>query len=236
MNTSISRCLKDEFKAYEKIGGNRYMLSWGVEPEVERVSIYDEETGEHSFTGEVIETDWVTYESGVYDDVLSMERVVTAVRKSAKREVKISEWKALFDGMGTADDEQLPMLKKLKTEELMAYDNSSDVNDCIILYNGEELHYWASKTERNDLKNAVRDCISMGRETYRLDLRDKGISITLPCELLLQMMAALEVYAIECFNKTTDHDYAINACDGSDAVVAYEFRGVGYPEKLRFEV
>ena len=125
------------------------------------------------------------------------------------------------------------MARKLR--DLEEYDNSSEVNDCIIVYQGEEIHYWANKTERNDLKNAVRDCIAMGRKTYRLDLRDKGISITLLCELLLQMMAALEVYAIDCYNKTTDHRFAIEACTTEEAVDAYEFRGVGYPEKLRFE-
>lgn len=133
------------------------------------------------------------------------------------------------------EEELLADAKSRKLEELNDYDNSSAVNDCIIVYQGEEIHYWANKTERNDLKNAVRDCVAMGRETYRLDLRDKGISITLPCELLLQMMAALEVYAIDCYNKTTDHNYAIKALETLEEVEAYDFK-VGYPEKLRFEV
>lgn len=130
---------------------------------------------------------------------------------------------------------QLKRTKDRKLRELERYDESEEVNDCIIVYQGEEIHYWANKTERNDLKNAVRDCIAMGRETYRLDLRDKGISITMLCELLLQMMAALEVYAIDCYNKTTDHRFAIEACTTEEAVDAYEFRGVGYPAKCRFE-
>ena len=131
---------------------------------------------------------------------------------------------------------QLQRVKDRKLRELERYDESEEVNDCIIMYHGQELHYWASKDERNDLKNAVRDCMAMGREMYRLDLRDKGISITLPCETLLQMMAALEVYAIDCYNKTTDHRFAIEACTTEEAVDAYEFRGVGYPAKCRFEV
>ena len=125
------------------------------------------------------------------------------------------------------------MARKLR--DLESYDNSSEVNDCIIVYQGNELHYWANKDERNDLKNAVRDCISMGRGMYRLDLRDKGISIDLPCEALLQMMAALEIYAIDCYNKTTDHEFAIRALGSKEEVEAYDFK-VGYPDKLRFEV
>lgn len=125
--------------------------------------------------------------------------------------------------------------KKRKLLDLHDYDESSEVNDCIIVYQGQELHYWAIKTERDALKGALRDCIAMGRDEYRLDLRDKGISITLKCELLLQIMAALEVYAIDCYNKTTDHEFAINACKTEEAVKEYDFK-VGYPDKLRFEL
>lgn len=123
--------------------------------------------------------------------------------------------------------------RRRKLDELHRYDESSEVNDCIIVYQGEEIHYWANKDERNDLKNAVRDCIAMGRTEYRLDLRDKGISITLACELLSQMMAALEVYAIDCYNKTTDHEFVIKALTTLEEVEAYDFK-VGYPSKLTF--
>ena len=132
-------------------------------------------------------------------------------------------------------EELLAQAKNQKVNELIAFDSSEDVNDCVIVYQGHTLHYWASKDERNDLKNAVRDCISVGRDEYRLDLRDKGISIPLKCEVLLQMLAALEVYAIDCYNKTTDHEYAIRALTTLEEVESYNFK-VGYPEKLRFEV
>lgn len=130
----------------------------------------------------------------------------------------------------------LERAKKRKLLDLYAYDESSEVNDCIIVYQGQELHYWANKTERDALKGALRDCIAMGREFYRLDLRDKGVSLTIRCELLLQMMAVLEVYAIDSFNKTTDHEFAIKACTTKEEVDAYEFRGVGYPSIPRFEL
>lgn len=133
-------------------------------------------------------------------------------------------------------EELLERAKQRKLLDLYAYDESSEVNDCIIVYQGQELHYWANKTERDALKGALRDCMDMGREFYRLDLRDKGVSLTIRCELLLQMMAALEVYAIDSFNKTTDHEFAIKACATQVEVDAYVFRGVGYPEIPRFEL
>lgn len=133
------------------------------------------------------------------------------------------------------EEELLEKAKRRKLSELHEYDNSSEVNDCIIVYQGEEIHYWANKTERNDLKNAVRDCIAMGRDTYRLDLRDKGVSIALPCEALLQMLSALEIYAIDCYNRTTDHEFGIKVLTTKDEIEAYDFT-IGYPSIPRFEV
>jgi hypothetical protein len=97
------------------------------------------------------------------------------------------------------------------------------------------MHYWADKEERDSLKGAVRDCISVGRETYRLDLRDLGISLHIPCEDLLQMLSALEVYAIDSYNKTTDHIYSVNALTTVEEVKAYDYH-IGYPEKLTFNL
>ena len=147
-------------------------------------------------------------------------------------------WMEYSDSVDSVPSEKVLLERAIrkKLEELHAYDEGEEVNDCIIVYQGEEIHYWANKTERNNLKNAVRDCIAMGREYYRLDLRDKGISLTIRCELLLQMMAVLEVYAIDSFNKTTDHEFAIKALTTEVEVDAYVFRGVGYPSIPRFEL
>lgn len=130
----------------------------------------------------------------------------------------------------------LERARRKKLDELYAYDESKEVNDCIIVYQGVEYHYWKDKFERDVLKNTVRDYIAMGRTEYRLDLREVGISITIPCESLLQMMAVLEVYASDCYNRTTDHDFFIKSLTTKEEIDAYEFRGNGYPSIPRFEV
>lgn len=132
-------------------------------------------------------------------------------------------------------EELLERAKRRKLHELHAYDESSEVNDCIIVYQGQEFHYWADKTERDALKGALRDCIAMGRDTYRLDLRDKCVSITLPCEALLQMLSALEIYAIDCYNRTTDHEFAIKSLTAKEEIEAYDFT-TGYPSIPKFEL
>ena len=182
--------------------------------------------------------------------VLSVTRMITDKKTGEEKEVKSNVYNPTHEMLlENGWVEYVPTLPSVelterqlyrramarKLRDLESYDNSSEVNDCVIVYQGNELHYWASKTERNDLKNAVRDCLSVHKYTYRLDLRDKGISLSLDCQSLLNMMAALEVYAIECYNKTTDHEFAIKALETLEEVEAYDFK-IGYPEKLRFEV
>lgn len=132
----------------------------------------------------------------------------------------------------------IQLLEQARVEKLMeieSYDNSQEVNECLIHYNGETIPYWADKTTRTTLKEAVRDCISVGIETYRLDLRDYGVSIDIDCELMLGMLQELEVYAIRCYNKTTDHIYAVKAMDNIEDIEGYDFRS-DYPSKLEFSV
>ena len=129
------------------------------------------------------------------------------------------------------EEERLATAKQYKIEEINNYDCSSEVNECYISYMGQTLSYWANKTERNDLKDALKDCIAIGRNEYRLDLRDLNVSITVSCEQLLQMLSALEVYAIDCYNKTTDHIFNVNAFTTIEEIQNYNYRE-GYPEKL----
>lgn len=130
---------------------------------------------------------------------------------------------------------KLKRAKESKVREIERYDSSDSVNTCVISMGENDIHYWADKTERSSLKTAVQDCLAMGRTEYRLDLRDAGVSVNVSCEKLLQMLAGLEVYAIDCYNKTTDHIFAVNALQTIEEVEAYDFM-VGYPNILTIEL
>ena len=134
-----------------------------------------------------------------------------------------------------SEEEVLDQAKKDKIQEIEEFDGSPEVNNCIIKKDGISLNYWANKLERDSLKGAVQDCIMMGREMYRLDLRELGIYLSIPCETLIGMLCALEVYAIDCYNKTTDHIYAVKSLDSVEAVLDYDYRD-GYPDVLVFEM
>lgn len=166
------------------------------------------------------------------------------VKKDGMQTINPSEEMILADGWveyivpvyEPTEEELLERAKKEKIRELYDYDESKEVNNCIIVYQGMEMDFWKDKHERDALKNAVGDYITMGRTMYRLDLRELGISLYIPCDTLLGMLAQLEVYATDCYNRTTDHEYAIKDFSSRTEVEAYEFRNNGYPEMPRFEI
>lgn len=131
-------------------------------------------------------------------------------------------------------EELLQQAKNNKIKELKQYDSSYKVNECTINYQNQILHYWSDREERSVLKGVIKDFINVGKTEYRLDLRDLGISIWLPCEILLHMLEQLEIYAAECYNKTSDHIYNINALTSVEDINSYDFT-VGYPDKLIFK-
>lgn len=163
------------------------------------------------------------------------------IKKDGKQTFNPSEEMVLADGWveyiaPTPSEEQLfNRAKSNKIRDIEHYDASKEVNICYIKTPLDTIPYWANKTERSSLKSAVQDYIAINRETYRLDLRDVGVSVDIACDKLLTMLIALEVYAIDCYNKTTDHIFAVKNLTTVEEIEAYDYR-VGYPEKLTFEL
>ena len=163
------------------------------------------------------------------------------VYKNGKQIINPREEMILEDGWveyvipEPTDEQKLQRAINNKLHDIEWHDSSDEVNSCIISYMGQEMSYWANKTERSVLKTAIEDCLKVGRTTYRLDIRDLGISIPIKCELLLTMLSQLEVYAIDCYNKTTDHIYAVKNLTTIEDIENYNYRE-DYPEKLKFEL
>jgi hypothetical protein len=133
------------------------------------------------------------------------------------------------------EDELFRQTLTRKLNEINNYDSSKYVNTCIISCDGVQMNYWANKTERSALKTAVEDCLKVGRESYRLDIRELSLSLQIPCERLLTMLSELEVYAIDCYNKTSDHIFEVKKLSTIEEIEHYDYRQ-GYPEKLIFEI
>lgn len=134
-----------------------------------------------------------------------------------------------------SEEQKLKNVRDKVLLDLETYDNSSSVNICNIKYQNTLIPYWANKSERNDLKSALKDCISLGIAEYRLDLRDIGISINIECNKLLQLLSTLEIYAIHCYNTTTDHIFNINQLSNIEEIEQYDYTK-NYPEIITFEL
>lgn len=123
----------------------------------------------------------------------------------------------------------IDIIKINKINEIDTYDQSSIVNG---FYYGEQ-ELWVDKATRVGLVNAANAAIALGNETMTFGIQ--GISVTLPCEQALQMLYALEMYALECYNVTLNHKNTVDNLVTIEDINNYDYT-TGYPEKLRFEV
>ena len=113
--------------------------------------------------------------------------------------------------------------------EITTYDSSSSVNS--FLLNGMEV--WLDKATRVGLMNSTTIAKSMGQEKTTLWLGSYQLEVE--CDKAIQLLSALEMYALECFNVTAAHKKAVSELDNIEVVLTYDYKS-GYPEKLNMEV
>lgn len=124
---------------------------------------------------------------------------------------------------------QLKYAKIDKIAEITAYDTSSSVNG--FLLNG--LLVWLDKATRVGLMNSTTIAKATGQQTTTLWL--KGIKLVVDCDKAIQLLSALEMYALECFNVTASHKAAVNELTTIEEVEAYDYK-TGYPKMLEMSV
>lgn len=112
-----------------------------------------------------------------------------------------------------------------KIQEIDMYDKSPDVNSFIL--NGNSV--WLNKQDRVGLVNSISIEQSAGRKKSTLWFN--GIKFEIDCELALQLLAALELYALDCYNITSSHKHAVSLLDDIADIDLYDYT-TGYPEKL----
>ncbi len=113
--------------------------------------------------------------------------------------------------------------------EITAYDSSASVN--AFLLNGMQV--WLDKATRVGLMNSTTIAKNMGQEKTTLWLGSYQLEVD--CDKAIQLLSALEMYALECFNVTAAHKKAVGELDNIEAVLTYDYKS-GYPEKLKMEV
>ena len=124
---------------------------------------------------------------------------------------------------------KLKQAKVDKIAEIAAYDTSSSVNGFML--NG--LLVWLDKATRVGLMNSTTIAKAAGKQTTTLWLG--GLKLVVDCDKAIQLLSALEMYALECFNVTASHKQAVSELTTIEEVEAYDHKS-GYPKMLEMSV
>ena len=147
--------------------------------------------------------------------------------------VAVMDALAKTGGTEQTDEERLSFAKEMLLREIEAYDGK-EKGEVNVFYLGE-LPMWYDKDKRMTIRNGVESSQTMGRDTYTLYDDETGLSVAVPCATALQMLAALEVYALDCLSTTNKHKAAVKALETVADVVGYDYTA-GYPDKLTFNI
>lgn len=135
-----------------------------------------------------------------------------------------------LDTGGMASEQALLAAAKASwLSAIEAYDASDSVN--AFMLNGQKV--WLDKATRVGLMNSTTIAKAMGQATTTLWLGETKLVVD--CDKAMQLLSALEMYALECFNVTAAHRKAVNEMTTLEDVLGYDYTG-GYPQKLIMEV
>lgn len=203
-----------DFTAFRVIDGDIYRVAWAKTMQVEKTE--DGQEKESSLCDYMLER---------YDYKPSMEFVLNDILSSGEQ-ASMEEIKEISEGLGA---EPLGYMKKAMLAYIEKYDASSSVNS--FLLNGMEV--WLDKATRVGLMNSTTIAKSMGQEKTTLWLGSYQLEVD--CDKAIQLLSALEMYALECFNVTAAHKKAVSELDNIEGVLTYDYKS-GYPDKLKMEV
>ena len=203
-----------DFTAFKVIDGDIYRVAWAKTMQVDKTE--DGQEKESSLCDYMLER---------YDYKPSMDLVLNDILASGEQ-ASMEEIREISEGLGA---EPLEYMRKAMLAYIEKYDASSSVNS--FLLNGMDV--WLDKVTRMGLMNSTTIAKAAGLDETTLWLGD--IELVVDCDKAIQLLSALEIYALECFNVTASHKAAVNKLDNIDAVLTYDYRE-GYPEKLNMEV
>lgn len=146
-----------------------------------------------------------------------------------ERKVWVYDGVRLETGGMTSEAALTAAAQKMVLAEIDKHDTSSAVNGFIL--NGQRV--WLDKATRVGLMNSTTIAKAMGQATTTLWLGDAKLVVE--CDKAIQLLSALEMYALECFNVTAAHKKAVEEMSTVESVLGYDYTA-GYPEVLEMRV
>lgn len=146
-----------------------------------------------------------------------------------ERKVWVYDGVRLETGGMTSEAALTAAAQKMVLAEIEKHDTSSAVNGFIL--NGKRV--WLDKATRVGLMNSTSIAKGMGQPTTTLWLGD--VKLVVECDKAIQLLSALEMYALECFNVTAAHKKAVSEMQTVEEVLGYDYTA-GYPNMLEMSV
>ena len=203
-----------DFTAFKVIDGDIYRVAWAKTIQVEKAG-----------NGKVKESHLCDYMLERYDYKPSMDLVLNDILASGEQ-ASMEEIREISEGLGA---EPLEYMRKAMLAYIEKYDASSSVNS--FLLNGMDV--WLDKATRVGLMNSTTIAKSMGQEKTTLWLGSYQLEVE--CDKAIQLLSALEMYALECFNVTASHKATVGELKTIEEVEAYNYK-TGYPKMLEMSV
>ena len=152
-----------------------------------------------------------------------------ATTEAVERKVWVYDGVRLETGGMTSEAALTAAAQKMVLAEIDKNDTSSAVNGFML--NGQRV--WLDKATRVGLMNSTSIAKAMGQPTTTLWLGD--MKLVVECDKAIQLLSALEMYALECFNVTAAHKKAVSEMSTVEEVLAYDYTA-GYPKILEMSV
>lgn len=203
-----------DFTAFKIIDGDIYRVAWAKTMQVEKTE--DGHEKESSLCDYMLER---------YDYKPSMDLVLNDILASGEQ-ASMEEIREISEGLGA---EPLKYMKKAMLHYIDVYDSSSAVNSFVL--NGMEV--WLDKATRVGLMNSTTIAKASGQKTITLWL--DGIKLVMDCDKAIQLLSALEMYALKCFNATASHKATVGELKTIEEVEAYNYK-TGYPKIFEISV
>lgn len=203
-----------DFAAFKVVDGDIYRVAWAKTMQIEKTE--DGHEKESSLCDYMLER---------YDYKPSMDLVLNDILSSGEQ-ASMEEIKEISEGLGA---EPLKYMKKAMLHYIDVYDSSSAVNSFVL--NGMEV--WLDKATRVGLMNSTTIAKASGQKTITLWL--DGIKLVMDCDKAIQLLSALEMYALKCFNATASHKATVGELKTIEEVEAYNYK-TGYPKIFEISV
>ena len=152
-----------------------------------------------------------------------------ATTEAVGRKVWVYDGVRLETGGMTSEAALTAAAQKMVLAEIEKHDTSPSVNGFML--NGQRV--WLNKDTRVGLMNSTTIAKAMGQPTTTLWLGD--VKLVVECDKAIQLLSALEMYALECFNVTAVHKKAVAEMSTVESVLAYDYTA-GYPKMLEMRI